>query len=197
MILVVCAGNVCRSPLAERWLLNALRRNGIEDVGVASAGVRALVGRPMDPDTVRVGETMGLDCEGHQARQLDASLLREARLVLTASLAQRRGVVELFPPAVQRTFGLRQLGRLLAAGDPRALAALEPGDDPVDALRRFAVTQRGPSTGARADDDDVTDPHGRAIEVHRRAMEQMLPALHQVATTLHHLRYGPEKTPDL
>ena len=43
-LLVVCVGNICRSPMAEALLRDALR--GQEDIIVESAGLGALVARP-------------------------------------------------------------------------------------------------------------------------------------------------------
>lgn len=191
MILFVCTGNVCRSPLAEGWLLHELSRTGPAGVRVSSAGVRALVDEPVDPGTVLEGERLGLDLTGHATRQLSPELVANSRLVLTANRAQRSDVVELHPPAVQYTFTIRQLGRLIAASAyPPPVLGPVAGEDLTDALRDFAVAQRGKPTVGTPVDDDVIDPRARPADVHRRAVAQMMPSLQSVARTLVMLTSG-------
>jgi protein-tyrosine phosphatase len=183
VILFVCTGNVCRSPFAERWLRGALAEAEVR-IPVHSAGTQALVGEPMDPATVAVSTGLGLDCSGHEARQLESGPLSEARLVLTASRLHRKVVVERHPPAVKYTFTIRQLGRILAAADPREMFIADPDADPVTALRHIIAAQRGRSHVSMASADDVVDPRGRPPEVHRRSVEQMMPSLQLLAQML-------------
>jgi protein-tyrosine phosphatase len=77
-VLVVCTGNICRSPIGEGLL--ALRAPGIK---VASAGVGAMVGWPADELAVEVMKDRGHDIATHRARQLTRALLAETDLVLT------------------------------------------------------------------------------------------------------------------
>lgn len=76
-ILIVCTGNICRSPLAEAWFRRALP--GAE---VSSAGVGALVGRPAEPDACAVGESHGLDLSDHRARQITLDMASQQDLIL-------------------------------------------------------------------------------------------------------------------
>lgn len=76
-ILVVCVGNICRSPTGERLLKKALP-NKI----VGSAGVGALVDKPADATATEVAAHHALSLEGHLARQLTSSMCREYDLIL-------------------------------------------------------------------------------------------------------------------
>ncbi|WP_409306253.1 protein tyrosine phosphatase [Pectobacterium sp. B1J-3] len=76
-ILVVCVGNICRSPTGERLLKQALPAKR-----VASAGLGALVGKPADSTATEVANGHGLSLEGHQAQQLTSSLCRQYDLIL-------------------------------------------------------------------------------------------------------------------
>lgn len=72
-ILMVCLGNICRSPLAEGILRHRLDAMGRDDVLVDSAGTSAYhVGEPPDPRSIAVAERHGIDIRGLRARQLTA-----------------------------------------------------------------------------------------------------------------------------
>ncbi|EBF6690402.1 low molecular weight protein-tyrosine-phosphatase Wzb, partial [Salmonella enterica] len=77
-ILVVCVGNVCRSPTAERLL-----KRFHPSLTVASAGLGALVGKGADPAAASVASAHNLSLENHCARQISARLCREYDLILT------------------------------------------------------------------------------------------------------------------
>jgi protein-tyrosine phosphatase len=78
-ILVICTGNICRSPIAEALLRERL--SGRAEVG--SAGVAALVARPADPLAQAVMAEHGYDLSTHRARQASLELLTAADLILT------------------------------------------------------------------------------------------------------------------
>lgn len=78
-ILVVCVGNICRSPTAELLLRNALTASTIS---VTSAGLAARVGEGMEASARRVLEDRGHSVEGFRARQLTADIVNESDLIL-------------------------------------------------------------------------------------------------------------------
>ena len=84
VLLTVCTGNVCRSPLLERLLQQHLDRSlGPGAVAVRSAGTAARVDSGMDERSARLLRDLGGDPEGFTSRRLTASMVREADLVLT------------------------------------------------------------------------------------------------------------------
>ncbi|SHM26075.1 low molecular weight protein-tyrosine-phosphatase [Vreelandella subglaciescola] len=107
-ILVVCTGNICRSPVAAALLANALPDRQIE-----SAGLGALVDHGVEPSARALGEAEGLNLASHQARQLSVEMLHTADLILVMSEGQRRAVGELAPEAMGKTM---RLGRWLDGG---------------------------------------------------------------------------------
>ncbi|RTR05027.1 low molecular weight protein-tyrosine-phosphatase [Halomonas nitroreducens] len=107
-LLVVCTGNICRSPVGE-----ALLRRALPHCRVASAGLGALVGEGMEPRARRLAEADGLDVGGHVARQLDASMVRAADLVLVMSESQRLAIAERYPFATGKVM---RFGHWLAPG---------------------------------------------------------------------------------
>jgi protein-tyrosine phosphatase len=100
-VLMVCEGNVCRSPLAAALL--AERSPHLE---VTSAGTAAMVGAPVDAVIGELAREHGIALDSHVARQLDASLLNAFDLILTMTKAQRDWVEAAFPPARGKVFRL-------------------------------------------------------------------------------------------
>lgn len=91
-ILVVCIGNICRSPMAEAMLKQALPRHDI-----SSAGLGALVGQPADPHAVALMRQQGIDITAHRARQLESWMLGAADLVLVMDTEQKRHLEQKHP----------------------------------------------------------------------------------------------------
>lgn len=79
-ILVVCTGNICRSPMGEALLRKHVAGRGIE---VLSAGTGALVGYPADPLAIELAAEHGLDITTHRAQQATLPLLSAMDLILT------------------------------------------------------------------------------------------------------------------
>lgn len=177
-IVFVCEGNVCRSPYAERVLRAGLEGSPLAALPVTSAGTAPVTGAPVDRLTAEGLERLGIPADGHRARALTVAELRHAGLVLAAGRPQRAAVVGLHPPAVQKTFTIRQFGRLLrsTAPLPRDVAGQIEVEDVLHALVR-TVRSLLPEPRPGGDDDDVVDPYGRSRRVHRRAQEQMTPCL--------------------
>lgn len=102
-VLVVCLGNICRSPTAEYVLRDALRRRGLA-IPVASCGLGDWhVGHGADRRAIQVARTAGIDLAPHRARQFHDDDFQQFAMVLAvdrATLAElsRRAPGELPPP---------------------------------------------------------------------------------------------------
>ena len=94
-ILLVCTGNICRSPLAAALLERALTERGIAGIEVSSAGTGAWDGAPVSEGAYLVGLERGLDLSGHRARLLTRELVEGADLVLTMARHHRARTDEL------------------------------------------------------------------------------------------------------
>lgn len=97
-ILVVCVGNICRSPTGERLL-----RQQLPDLNIDSAGLSALVGHAADDMAQRVAQQHGLDLGGHAARQLTADLCSNYDLILVMEQGHIEMVCRIEPKARSKT----------------------------------------------------------------------------------------------
>lgn len=122
-VLVVCVGNICRSPAGERLLQAAL-----PEVEVGSAGLGAVVGAPADPTMAQAAAERGLSLEGHVARQFDADLGGRYELILAMEPGHRDEIRRLNPQLSGRTLLFDQWrgGRGIA----------DPHREPIEAHRR-------------------------------------------------------------
>ena len=105
-ILVVCEGNICRSPMAEGLLKAAL-----PGVGVRSAGLGALVGMPAEDTAVRLMDARGVDIAPHRAVQITGDMCRQSELVLVMSAEQRRRLEQLYPLARGKVFRIGEFDK--------------------------------------------------------------------------------------
>ena len=100
-ILIVCVGNICRSPAAEALLLDRLQGKGLT---ISSAGIGALVGNPMDKTAHEVLTEHGLEPRAHRARQVDSEMLHRADLILTMEQSHIQHLRQMAPEVHGKTF---------------------------------------------------------------------------------------------
>jgi protein-tyrosine phosphatase len=101
-MLVVCTGNICRSPIGEVMLRDRLLAAGA-DAEVASAGTGAVVGAGAHEHTIEVLEERGLSAREHVARQFDASDSR-FELILVMEGGHKRWIERHYPQLAGRTY---------------------------------------------------------------------------------------------
>ncbi len=185
-ILFVCTGNVCRSPVAERlattWAREKLASSPEADaVHIDSAGLSAVAGRPMDPDTAAALVELGGDPAGFQSREFTAELAVDADLVLTMTRDQRRSVLEANPRGLRRTFTLTEAADLLQWADLTGLSLLPLTARARELGRRLDAARAGRPT---ADSDDIADPIGQRAAVHQEVAGLVAAALRPLADVL-------------
>jgi protein-tyrosine phosphatase len=108
-ILIVCVGNICRSPMGE-YLLRQRAAAADATVSVASAGLGALVGHGADPCAVEIMNEHGVDMGAHRAQQLTPELVKQYELILVMERWQQREIESLYPFARGRVHLLGKWG---------------------------------------------------------------------------------------
>ena len=98
-ILVVCVGNICRSPIAEAALTQQYPNKTID-----SAGLSAVVGNGADPNALAVMSELGIDMSAHIAKQINETLVKRADLILTMSNNQSKWIEDRWPHCRGKTF---------------------------------------------------------------------------------------------
>ena len=187
IIVVVCTGNVCRSPYVERRLRDALDGTRIE---VSSAGVAALVGRDMEREVAGLLSERGASAEGFAARMLTAEMVAGADVVLAAAREHRSAAVRLHPGALRKAVTLRDLADLLQGVTPQDVADAGAPGSWVSQVVAVASSRR-PIVVARQEGVDLIDPIGQPSRVFRQMADEAEDALRVIVPVL---RGAPRRT---
>jgi protein-tyrosine-phosphatase len=120
IILFVCSGNTCRSPMAAaignaeiaRRLQLSSATGGVLNVRALSAGVSAQVGAPMTAEAKHALDLIGIPANGHRASNLTAELAHQVEKIFCMTQAHRDRVIEIAPESAEKTLCLDPHGDL-------------------------------------------------------------------------------------
>ncbi|HEX6263612.1 MAG TPA: low molecular weight phosphatase family protein [Actinomycetota bacterium] len=182
-VLFVCTGNICRSPLAEAFLLE--RARGLPEglLSVRSAGTWGREGHPAMPETIAIGVEHGLDVGDHAASPLTTDLIEGHDLLVGMARDHVAEIARMVPDSASRAFTLKELAHLLSSLE-------EPLPKPdVDAARaRIAAADELRRARGGPADGDVSDPIGLGLDVYRMVAGEIEAALDQVVEGLFGVR---------
>lgn len=105
-ILVVCIGNICRSPLAQ-----ALLQRELPQLQVWSAGLGAVVGAPADPLSVAIAQDHALDLSAHRAQQISGWMCQQVDMILVMEQSHKDQLLRQFPHVRGKVFRLGHYGQ--------------------------------------------------------------------------------------
>lgn len=188
-ILVICTGNVCRSPLAEAILG---QQAGLKGLAVRSAGTAAVSGQSYCESGLDMLEESGVRRGGRGARILTPTLIDEADLVLVAAYEHRGAVALLRPMARRKTFTLKEADLFISMmGSGHPFSGRNEGarlDEQFESIVGEMNNMRGeprPASRKRplalfprqnsgyADELEIADGHWGSGREHRRTLEQI------------------------
>ena len=174
-VLVVCDGNICRSPAAEFALSRALPHARVE-----SAGQRTRNGSPI---CMLVRDHIAADggefADRFRSRRIDEVQVGDFDLVLTATLALRSDIARANPQLIDQIFTMREIELLLHA--PRVAGGSDMSTDSlVDALNQARGSlPQDPASRRRwgrppIEPLDIPDEHAARTRLHRLTVDTAL-----------------------
>jgi protein-tyrosine phosphatase len=185
-VLVICTGNICRSPMAEGFLRSVLqRRFGADAPTVGSAGTQGWEGSGAQPESVVAAAEREVDIADHVARRLTPAMIEGAELVLAMAGEHRDAVTHAVPAAAARTFTLKELVRLA-----QTLPAAGPSATLGDRVAEAEALRSGGFDG-NPRDEDVADPLGQTQDTYRAIAWELDELIHRLDAAL----FGPVAAP--
>jgi protein-tyrosine phosphatase len=164
--------------MAEQILIEKAAKAKLP-IAVSSAGVMAMTGDPMTPQSVDAMVKRGFTPTQHTSQDLTPKILEEADLVLTATLEHRGELARMLPKASKYSFTIDEFARLTSflSADPEYQEEFKkkPRETREQYLRRAiqeAVLLRG-MVPTNLDPKDVVDPYGESVEVYNQVAEHI------------------------
>ena len=159
-VLMVCTGNLCRSPMAEALMRSRLQQRGC-DIQVASVGTWATFGQPATPEAVDVLDQRGIDLSRHDSRAVDPRELEAADLIVAMTSVHRRELLQIAPGIERKLILMKELVEM--ALDPSVPLTSE------ERLERLLGAERPRWRRAL----DLDDPMGKPIGAYERTLTQL------------------------
>ncbi len=122
--MMICAGNLCRSPFAHVYMQQRLEKAHMEmGVDIFSRGLLALPGQKPPHEALQAAAELGVDISDHVSQPMLAPDIERAGLILVMGPAQRKHILKARPDSIGRVF-------LLSHVSPAPLTD-QPVDDPM------------------------------------------------------------------
>lgn len=187
LILFVCTGNICRSPLGE---LLAKRYLASSSIQISSAGTHGLPSHPIDPSSERLLARAGIDSHTFRSKRLTAEMALSADLIFCFEKVQRQEIALLAPSMSKRIFLLGDFANIAAyCARSNTVRGLTVADRLESVIATAPLVQ-----GLLPPAHDIEDPHRKSFEVFEHAAEQTNDALRTIFLSL---KKHPANVPEL
>ena len=183
-IMFVCTGNICRSPMGEGLLRQALEKRSVEGVTVSSTGTWGLDGSPATEFAVMAAASSGAVLDAHRAATFSAALAEDADLILAMTSVHLRETEDMSPGASRKTRLLKELAFL----EPEPLP---PGATREQRLKALLAAPRPHYVRAM----DLDDPMGLPLAVYERCRDQIQAGVDRLVKLLFEDRPGDTPSP--
>ncbi len=133
-ILVVCSGNICRSPMVAQYLRHRAAESVLDHLLVDSAGTLGIEDQPAAPEAIEALRDIGLDLSGHRSKGIAETDLLSSDALIAMSRLHLESLATRFPRGPSE----RWLLRAFQSGprpDARARDLQDPIGKPVSAYR--------------------------------------------------------------
>ncbi|HJR46348.1 MAG TPA: hypothetical protein VJ927_12165 [Actinomycetota bacterium] len=171
-VLMVCTGNICRSPMAEVMLREELGKRGCSGIEVASAGTWAGSGQPAMPEARRAMSGRGVDLEAHRSRPVTVEEVAEADLVVAMTSVHVRELKEVAEDVGTKMVLMKELVEIELG---------EPSGDDLDARLRSLLEGKRPEPRRAL---DLDDPMGLPAFAYERAASEIAAGVEVLADLL-------------
>ncbi len=111
-VLIVCLGNICRSPMAEYLLKDKLSKAGMDGITVSSAGLLDLEGREPAPEIATILSELEISMADHRSRKLSGKLIADNDLIIVMETGQREEIIKALPTLADKVWLLSQFSKV-------------------------------------------------------------------------------------
>jgi len=108
LLLFLCTGNTCRSPMAAAYLKKLVTEKKIRNAEVKTAGVMTVAGLLATPEAVQIMDAVGVDLRRHRSRKLTPELIKKADLILGMTPFHVQSALRMSPDARGKTYLLKE-----------------------------------------------------------------------------------------
>jgi protein-tyrosine phosphatase len=179
-IVIVCTGNLVRSPFAAALLQARCDEELPGRFTVTSAGTEAREGMALDVRTRASLALRGIDASGARSARLRPRTLLGADLVLGASRDHVEFAMTMAPSILHRTFTLTGLAAIL---DRAPMPIIHDAGNPLGASRAI-VRQAAFHRSLAVDSEDIADPLGQQDAAHEAMVRRVSTAVTSIVDGL-------------
>lgn len=177
-VLIVCTGNICRSPMAQTMFEDKLRKKSIIGVSVESAGTFALEGEDMPNEAKASLVNQGYQVGKHEAQQVTPEILANSDLILTATEEHRAEIVRIYTKANRNAFTLKELHNILEfMNDPEREVEIETSSILKEKVRIASSSRGYPVSDGSLDLEDPYQQGQQAFDVTMSELEPLIESI--------------------